>query len=93
MWTQRSGGIMALLRMPWGQRLVSFGLLGLLDDDPTGRGWFGPSLSFTRGGGCGRCVRVMLSSEDAEERMRKAYKNVLETMREMPAGAVEACGS
>lgn len=84
---------MALLRRSWGQRLVTFGLLGLLNEDPTGGRWFGLSTASVSPDGGRRCVRVLLSCEDAEERLRLAYKNLLLAVDQRPARAVEACGS
>jgi len=55
-WTEPSGGIMALLRRSWGQRLVNFGLLGLLNEDPIGGRWFGSSTASISPDGGLRCV-------------------------------------
>ena len=33
-----SPGVLGMVRLPWGRRLLYFGVLGVLDTDPTGTG-------------------------------------------------------
>jgi hypothetical protein len=61
---------------------LHFGLLGLLDEDPTAAGWFGtaPSPSpLTLADGPFHCVRVLLGADDADARVRDAYRRLLST--------------
>jgi hypothetical protein len=74
-WTDdNSPGTIGLLRLPWGQRLAHFGVLGLLDEDPTEVGWFGDHASPSHAQPV-RCVRVLLGAEDVV--MRDTYRGLL----------------
>jgi hypothetical protein len=74
-------GVLALARTPWGHRLLHFGLLGLLDQDPTGGAWFGMSSAAAGFS----CRRLLLATDDGEVRARDAYRCLLEL-----AAALEA---
>ena len=81
-------GLLAILRMPWGRRLFHFGVLGLLDEDPTGGGRFtmasqARAVSVSAGAASTpRCARMVLDTLDSESRLREAYRWVL-----MPSAA------
>ena len=70
-------GIFNLVRMPWGRRLLHFGLLGLRDEDLTGGAWFSASQLADNEI---RCMRVFLSTDDGDVRMREAYRCILESL-------------
>jgi len=90
-----SAGILDIVRMPWGRRLVHFGLLGLLDHDPTGWGWFGVSASehAARPNGAEsaqiRTTRLMLAADDGETRIREAYRWIILSVQTLSAAAGE----
>lgn len=76
--------MLSILRMPWGRRLLHFGLLGLLDEDPTVGGWFTitrsalePAVPPDATAAVTRCARVLLAEVDGESRLREAYRCVL----------------
>jgi hypothetical protein len=77
------GNLLALLRLPWGRRLFHFGVLGLLDEDPTGDGWFAVVAQHAPPTGSSsaqlelRCARVLLATIDGESRLREAYRWLL----------------
>lgn len=67
-----------VIRLSWGQRFFHFGILGLLDEDPTGCEWFGSSREMPFGSGKEfRCVRTLLATEDSEPRVHQAYRLIL----------------
>ncbi len=68
-------GMLDLARRPWARRLLHFGLLGLLDEDPTGEAWFGASPSAVAGISC---TRLLLAADDGDVRARDAYRCLLE---------------
>lgn len=76
-WTdQDAANVLGLVRLRWGQRLVHFGVLGLLDEDPTSAGWFGSSTApLPAHDWALRCVRVLLGAEDVA--LREAYRRLL----------------
>jgi len=80
--TADSPGVLGMVRLPWGRRLLYFGVLGVLDTDPTGIGWFEviepvtPSVATEPAPGP-RCMRVMLPTVDGESRLRNAYRSIL----------------
>ncbi len=82
-----SGGVFVLLRLPWGTRLLHFGMLGLLDEDCTGAAWFGPVGSHALAGM--RCLRVLLGGEDGYVRERAAYCCLLAPPDNMPLNVAE----
>jgi hypothetical protein len=68
--------VLGLVRIPWGLRLLHFGVLGLLDEDVTGDGWFQPGAALPMAPGtC--CTRVLLSVEDGDTRASEAYRCIL----------------
>lgn len=86
-----SRGLLAILRMPWGRRLFHFGILGLLDQDPTGGGWFevalqDPPTSAAAVAGP-RCARMLLAAIDGESRLRAAYQWLLVPSAALPQAA------
>lgn len=86
-----SRSMLAILRVPWGRRLFHFGLLGLLDQDPTGGGWFAvapqdpPAPASAVAGP--RCARMLLAAIDGESRLREAYRWLLVPSAELPQTA------
>ena len=82
------GGVFSLLRLPWGTRLLHFGMLGLLDEDFTGTAWFGPAAASSSLAGM-RCLRVLLGSEDGYGREREAYCCLLASPDNMPLKVAE----
>jgi len=68
--------VLGLARIPWGLRLLHFGVLGLLDDDITGDGWFQAGAALPTAPGA-RCTRVLLSVEDGDMRASEAYRCIL----------------
>jgi len=78
-----SSGLLELLRLPWGRRLFHFGILGLVDEDPTGSGWFSvapqvpPEPASTASSPIPRCARMVVSTVDGESRLREAYRLLL----------------
>jgi hypothetical protein len=78
------GGVFGLMRSCWARRLLHFGLLGLLDEDPTGDGWFGTGTSAVAGP---RCTRVLLAAEDGQVRAAAAYRFLLQPC---PPGSLQA---
>jgi hypothetical protein len=81
-----SPGVLEFLRMPWGRRLFHFGVLGLLDEDPTGAGRFEVTEHVSAAPVSAeavpspRCMRLMLPAVDAESRLREAYRSILSTL-------------
>jgi hypothetical protein len=71
------GDMLGLLRMPWGLRLLHFGVLGLLDEDITGEGWFRAGASVPPTAPEVRCTRVLLSLDDGGIRASEAYRCIL----------------
>jgi hypothetical protein len=87
-WLAPNGGcVFALLRLPWGTRLLHFGMLGLLDEDFTGAAWFGPVGSSSLAGM--RCLRVLLGGEDGYAREREAYCCLLDPPDNVPLKVAE----
>jgi hypothetical protein len=80
-------GVFALLRLPWGIRLLHFGMLGLLDEDCTGAAWFGPAGSHALAGV--HCLRVLLGGDDGYVREREAYCCLLAPPDNMPLNVAE----
>jgi hypothetical protein len=76
-----ASGLLGLLRMPWGRRLFHFGLLGLLDEDPTDGGRFAvvphAPPSSASASSAPRCARMLLDATDGESRLREAYRWLL----------------
>lgn len=76
-----SPGAFAILGLPWGRRVLHFGFLGLMDEDPTGRGWFTTvaqtPASIPPAAPAARCRRMMLAAPDGESRLRDAYRWIL----------------
>jgi len=70
-------GVLGLARTPWARRLLHFGLLGMLDQDPTGDAWFGASSWWSSSAGF-HCTRLHLGAGDGEVRARDAYRCLLE---------------
>jgi hypothetical protein len=68
--------VLGLVRIPWGLRLLHFGVLGLLDEDVTGDGWFQAGAALPTAPGT-RCTRVLLSAEDGATRASEAYRCIL----------------
>ena len=64
-------------RTPWARRLLHFGLLGMLDQDPTGDAWFGAPSWWSSSSGF-HCTRLHLGAGDGEVRARDAYRCLLE---------------
>lgn len=81
------GGVFALLRLPWGTRLLHFGMLGLLNEDFTGAAWFGPAGSSSLAGM--RCLRVLLGGEEGYAREREAYCCLLVPADNTPLNVAE----
>jgi len=80
-------GVLGLARRPWAHRLLHFGLLGLLDEDPMGGAWFGASPSAAAGMSC---TRLLLAADDGDVRARDAYRCLLELGASLEA--LEAVG-
>jgi len=85
-----SPGTIGLARLPWGRRLIHFGLLGLLDEDVTGGAWFGAGASSPTAPDV-RCTRVLLAADEADVRAREAYRCVLASFC-APIAATEGSG-
>jgi hypothetical protein len=76
-WLDSDGsGVFTIMRKPRGRRLLHFGVLGLLDEDPTGGHWFGEGAASAMGVAA-RCTRVLLAAEDGDVRVREAYRCIL----------------
>ena len=75
-WSEHDEDVLGLVRIPWGLRLLHFGVLGLLDEDVTGDGWFQPGAALPTAPGA-RCTRVLLSVEDGDRRASEAYRCIL----------------
>ena len=71
------GGVLGIMRKPRGRRLLHFGVLGLLDEDPTGGHWFGQG-AVSAVESAARCTRVLLAAEDGAVRAREAYRCILD---------------
>ena len=70
------GGVFGVVRKPGGRRLLHFGAVGLLDEDPTAGHWFGEGALSTMGVAA-HCTRVLLAVEDGDVRAREAYRCIL----------------
>ena len=71
-----NGGVFAIMRKPRGRRVLHFGVLGLLDEDPTGGHRFGEgAVSATEF--AASCTRVLLAAEDGDARVLEAYRCIL----------------